>query len=64
MIVTFIGLFIIFLITTSVDSTEEDKELKEYCHMVETHKRDKSVGWPDFKGIYKEACVDQKGEQK
>lgn len=58
-----IGMILLFIGTTSVDTAEEERELQDYCQKVETHMKDKSTGWPDFKGIYKEACLGE-GEKK
>lgn len=40
----------------SMDAADEQSELAHYCDMVKLHKNDPSTGWPDYNGIYREAC--------
>ena len=51
---------ICFLAFISVDSRNMKSEMQTeqslYCDMVALHKTDVSLGWPDFKNIYKKAC--------
>lgn len=57
----FMALAILF--STRMDMSDEELEEQQYCDMVRAHMRDKNVGWPDFKGIYKETCVDKEGQK-
>jgi hypothetical protein len=45
-------------ISAGMDS-ELDVQIQEqglYCEMVSLHLEDKTLGWPDYKGTYEEAC--------
>ena len=35
-----------------------ERDRQEYCEMVRIHRADPSLGWPDYKNIYKEVCED------
>ena len=39
-----------------IEDLERDRA--EYCRMVELNRSDKTLGWPDYKNIYKEVCTD------
>ena len=34
----------------------QEKEQALYCEMVSLHLGDETLGWPDYKGTYQEAC--------
>ena len=57
-----IGLFIVsvFGIVGNMDFNEAQEADKRYCEMVELHKSDSSLGWPDYKNIYDELCECEK----
>lgn len=49
------GLMLLGVMGT-MDAEDEQAQLRRYCEMVKLHKQDQSVGWPDYDGIYHEAC--------
>ena len=48
--------FILFGLVGTMDAEDEQDQLDHYCEMVKMHKKDSSTGWPDYDGIYREAC--------
>jgi hypothetical protein len=48
---------ILFGIMGTMDAEDEQAQLEHYCEMVKLHKQDKSLGWPDYDGIYDTACT-------
>lgn len=46
------------LVCFSEPTDEVDLQLAQYCEMVRIHKNspDPALGWPDYKGIYREEC--------
>lgn len=60
MAVAAIIIALLFLVATDADTTEEELEQQQYCDMVRAHMKDKSVGWPDFNGNFKEVCEEEK----
>lgn len=53
-------LFMLFLMVSNFDLSDEELEQEQYCEMVRTHMRDKNMGWPDFNGNFKEVCEGEK----
>ena len=51
-----LAVFILFGLVGTMDAEDEQAQLEHYCEMVKLHKQDPSVGWPDYDGIYREAC--------
>ena len=49
--------FILFALVGTMDAEDEKAQLEHYCEMVKLHKQDKSLGWPDYDGIYNTACT-------
>ena len=47
---------ILFGLVGAMDAEDEQAQLEHYCEMVKLHKQDQSTGWPDYDGIYNEAC--------
>lgn len=47
---------ILFALVGTMDAEDEQLQLEHYCEMVKLHKQDPSTGWPDYDGIYREAC--------
>jgi len=47
---------LLFGIVGAMDVEYEQDELAHYCDMVKLHKKDKSLGWPDYNGIYAQSC--------
>jgi len=41
----------------TMDAEDEQVQLEHYCEMVKLHRQDKSLGWPDYDGIYDTACT-------
>ena len=39
------------------ESEVQVKEQDLYCEMVSLHLDDKTLGWPDYKGIYDSVCI-------
>ena len=48
---------ILFGIMGTMDAEDEQVQLEHYCEMVKLHRQDKSLGWPDYDGIYDTACT-------
>lgn len=40
------------------DYEDERRELDHYCYMVQLYYQDSNVGWPDYRGIFNDQCVD------
>lgn len=38
-------------------ASDEKLEQTQYCSMVAAHKRDPSIGWPDFRHTYTTECT-------
>lgn len=50
---------VVMIITQLPDPIEDlERDRKEYCEMVELHNADPALGWPDYKGVYQEVCID------
>jgi len=49
---------ILFGIIGAMDAEDERAQLEHYCEMVKLHRQDKSLGWPDYDGIYNTACIE------
>lgn len=49
------GLMLLGVMGT-MDAEDAQAQLGHYCEMVKLHNQDPSVGWPDYDGIYHEAC--------
>ena len=47
---------ILFGLVGAMNAEDEQDQLDRYCEMVKMHKQDPSTGWPDYDGIYREAC--------
>jgi len=47
---------ILFGVMGTMDAEDEQAQLEHYCEMVKLHKQDKSLGWPDYDGIYAQSC--------
>lgn len=47
---------ILFGLVGAMDAEDEQAQLEHYCQMVKLNKKDPSVGWPDYNGVYNEAC--------
>ena len=52
------ALMLLAYIAAGMDSELEvqAKEQGLYCEMVSLHLKDETLGWPDYKGTYQEAC--------
>ena len=52
------ALMLLAYIVADMDSELEvqAKEQGLYCEMVSLHLEDETLGWPDYKGTYEEAC--------
>lgn len=48
--------FVLFGVMGTMDAEDEQAQLERYCEMVKLHKQDKSMGWPDYDGIYAQSC--------
>lgn len=42
------------------DYSDEEVNLLHYCEMVELHKQNPDVGWPDFRDTYEKGCPHSK----
>ena len=61
-IITVITIVGIFLYASMSDSEEALEAESDYCEMVTMHiDSDGELGWPDYKGIYSNVCVGDKG---
>jgi hypothetical protein len=61
-IITVITIVGIFLYTSMSDSEESLEAESDYCEMVTLHiNSDGALGWPDYKGIYSNACAGDRG---
>jgi len=47
---------VLFGMVGTMDAEDEQAQLEHYCEMVKLHKQDKTLGWPDFDGIYDQSC--------
>ena len=61
-IITVIAFVGVFLYASMSDSEESLEAESNYCEMVTLHIDSKGeLGWPDYKGIYSNACVGDRG---
>ena len=61
-IVTVITIVGVFLYASMSDSEESLEAESDYCEMVAMHiNSDGALGWPDYKGIYSNACAGDRG---
>jgi hypothetical protein len=47
---------ILFGLVGTMDAEDEQAQLEHYCEMVKLNKHDKTLGWPDYDGIYDQSC--------
>lgn len=55
----FLGLATWAVFSNGPEPLEDTTQQSLYCEMVALHKQDKTVGWPDYKGVYAEVCETQ-----
>ena len=48
---------LLFGLVGAMDAEDEQAQLEHYCEMVKLNKKDPSLGWPDYDGIYHTACT-------
>jgi hypothetical protein len=61
-IITLIVVISIFLYASMSDSEASLEAESDYCEMVTMHiDSDGALGWPDYKGIYSNACIGDRG---
>lgn len=46
----------LFTLASKSDQQEEKANQKQYCEMVQLHRNNPQVGWPDFNGNFKTLC--------
>lgn len=51
-----VGVFLLMGLMGRMDYEDAKAEEANYCEMVKLHKQDKSMGWPDYDGIYAQSC--------
>ena len=57
------SMFALFAIVGSMEKQDQIKAMEQYCDLVALHQFDSDVGWPDYKGVFKEQCTPEGGLQ-